>query len=303
MLLLFPFSRISQIDQLPEGTEVQVHPIPLASSYKKIHRHWISKELDPTEYQPLVRLCPSQPSAALSCLLTPCQCQAEGYFPLGTIAIDPNGIEYVKGLAGCARHPASTQCLCMRLMSWFCTGRVVGPLIFIRKSAMCMKATQFLPPLHVPPSHDHGSNVTAYPAGSTEGIAMGAVIPASQYLHSSFPELGPGLVSIIIAGSPFNNCFKEAYVVLQPTTSATLETDRATLTAAPYLLTGKGSAYFMRDGDRDGIRPPCMAPRRSEDLHQVAEEYLQVSGASAGAVRRDPHSAAEDVSQYSWTLV
>ena len=189
----------------------------------------------------------------------------------------------------------------MRLTSWFCTSYAVGPLIVIRKRAMWMKVTQSRPPLHVPPSINHGSDVAAYPAGSAEAIAQ--VAPATQDFYRGFPELGPGFVSIIVASVTFSYCFQEAHIVLQPTTSAVLEAGRATLAAAPCLLTGNDYGALMTDGYFDGIRPPYTASGPSEEVHQVVDEYFHAAGPNV--IEPDSHSAAVlvEVSQYSWAPV
>ena len=61
MLLLFlSLQMFFQLDQLPEGTEVQVRPIPPASTYKKMDGWWVPVDSDHTVYgEPLVRTFPT----------------------------------------------------------------------------------------------------------------------------------------------------------------------------------------------------------------------------------------------------
>ncbi|KAI1784682.1 hypothetical protein LXA43DRAFT_1121500 [Ganoderma leucocontextum] len=75
-----------QLNQLPEGTEIQVRPVPLSFAYKRLGGEWIPIESDPTVYEPVIG----------------------DDFPLGSIAIDPEGIGYETSLlarAGRVRAP------------------------------------------------------------------------------------------------------------------------------------------------------------------------------------------------------
>ncbi|KAM5544442.1 hypothetical protein V8D89_002102 [Ganoderma adspersum] len=130
-----------QLDQLPEGTEIQVRPVPLAFAYKK---------LDPAVYVPLFG----------------------DVFSLGSIAIDPDGIRYVKGFAGCLWHPQGPSCLCMKPLCWLRTGRIHAP--------------------HPPPAE-----AAIQPAGPNEDIAMGVVGPAQQLdFQDNNPHAEPEMPNI-----------------------------------------------------------------------------------------------------------
>lgn len=126
-----------ELDQLPEGTQIQVRPIPLAFAYRKLGGRWTPIESDLAVYEPQVGASPiGRRARSHNMLPSPWLYQVGDNFPLGTIAIEPNGIGHVKGFAGCAQHPTSIQCLCVRSIRWLRAGRVVSP--FLSVNMLCI---------------------------------------------------------------------------------------------------------------------------------------------------------------------
>ncbi|PIL25494.1 hypothetical protein GSI_13384 [Ganoderma sinense ZZ0214-1] len=207
--------------QLPEGTEIQVRPTPLACSYKKLDGRWVPTESDLAAYQPLVG----------------------DDFPLGSIAIDPDGIGYVKGFASCPQHWAgpslgTAQCLCMRSICWLRVGRVShsavqGPL-------------------------SQGSNVSGYQSSASgQNVVLDAVVPRQDF-RSRFSDPGLGLPNPLPGESHPQGPY--------------LATDNS------YDYSTGDSNRNPSYNETPGVEEPSLITQGfSEDVHQVFND-LQLSG-------------------------